>query len=251
MCQDDGVEEAGLDRDSVLQWWSQVPLQCPLWCGQDCVWQDDSWLWSRDEEFQCCHDLTVARTSQDWVPHQETGRGGQQQGHSIQKTLWQLVKYIQLQRQLQRPIPIPFWSIVIDFRLMVRMWTRDWRMSPRLGRVLSSLERLLFSWLQSLTSWLELARSSTLLMLLESMVSRILMELFPLTWGDNLNFLWYNHPPCSCRQLNAVLTYEGYSGLAAWIPDCVRIPHWIMHFLSYKFWSLLLTEMRKVTKKCH
>jgi len=41
--------------------------------------------------------------------------------------------------------------------------------------------------------------------------------------------------PIDLRQLNAVLTYEGYSGLAAWIPDCVRIPHWIMHFLSYKF----------------
>ena len=37
------------------------------------------------------------------------------------------------------------------------------------------------------------------------------------------------------RQLNTLVAYGGRPGLARLIPDFMRIPHWLVHWGSYKF----------------
>jgi len=41
--------------------------------------------------------------------------------------------------------------------------------------------------------------------------------------------------PIDFRQVKVLVAFGGYSGLAAWIPEFVRVPLWLMHFGSYKF----------------
>jgi len=41
--------------------------------------------------------------------------------------------------------------------------------------------------------------------------------------------------PIDFRQVKVLVAYGGLPGLAAWIPDFIRVPHWLMHFGSYKF----------------
>lgn len=41
--------------------------------------------------------------------------------------------------------------------------------------------------------------------------------------------------PIDFRQVKVLVAYGGYSGLAALIPDFIRVPLWLMHFGSYKF----------------
>ena len=37
------------------------------------------------------------------------------------------------------------------------------------------------------------------------------------------------------RQLNTLVAYQGRPGLAKWLPNFMRIPHWVVHWGSYKF----------------
>lgn len=37
------------------------------------------------------------------------------------------------------------------------------------------------------------------------------------------------------RQVKVLVAFGGHPGLAAWIPDFIRVPLWLMHFGSYKF----------------
>jgi len=41
--------------------------------------------------------------------------------------------------------------------------------------------------------------------------------------------------PAGTRQVNFVLGKLGYVGLAAWVPDWIRIPHALLHMMSNKF----------------
>merc|ERR1711936_1404268 len=41
--------------------------------------------------------------------------------------------------------------------------------------------------------------------------------------------------PIDFRQVKVLVAFGGFPGLAAMIPDFVRIPLWVMHFGSYKF----------------
>ena len=41
--------------------------------------------------------------------------------------------------------------------------------------------------------------------------------------------------PIDFRQVNTLLAYGGYTWLASWVPDFLRIPSWVVHFGSYKF----------------
>merc|ERR1711874_534654 len=41
--------------------------------------------------------------------------------------------------------------------------------------------------------------------------------------------------PIDFRQVKVLVAFGGHPGLAAWIPDFIRVPLWLMHFGSYKF----------------
>jgi len=41
--------------------------------------------------------------------------------------------------------------------------------------------------------------------------------------------------PIDFRQFRSLIAYAGYPGLAAWMPEFLRLPLWLMHFGSYKF----------------
>jgi len=41
--------------------------------------------------------------------------------------------------------------------------------------------------------------------------------------------------PIDFRQFRSLIAYAGYPGLAAWMPEFLRVPLWLMHFGSYKF----------------
>ncbi|GMS91775.1 hypothetical protein PENTCL1PPCAC_13950, partial [Pristionchus entomophagus] len=41
--------------------------------------------------------------------------------------------------------------------------------------------------------------------------------------------------PMDFRSLQVVLSFLGSNRLAAWIPSCIRIPHSLLHYASYKF----------------
>ena len=37
------------------------------------------------------------------------------------------------------------------------------------------------------------------------------------------------------RSVQELLYAAGFTGLAGWVPKFIRIPCWVLHFLSYKF----------------
>jgi len=41
--------------------------------------------------------------------------------------------------------------------------------------------------------------------------------------------------PMDFRQVNSMLAYRGYTWLASWVPNFLRVPSWVVHFGSYKF----------------
>merc|ERR1719244_1827314 len=41
--------------------------------------------------------------------------------------------------------------------------------------------------------------------------------------------------PIDLRQIRSLIAYAGYPGLAAWMPEFLRVPLWLMHFGSYNF----------------
>jgi len=41
--------------------------------------------------------------------------------------------------------------------------------------------------------------------------------------------------PLDTRSLGTALARAGYTGLAGYVPDCIRFPCWMIHFMSYKF----------------
>merc|ERR1719312_2362363 len=42
--------------------------------------------------------------------------------------------------------------------------------------------------------------------------------------------------PIDFRSVKRVLHMNGYTRLSGWVPHCVKIPHFILHFASYKFY---------------
>ena len=41
--------------------------------------------------------------------------------------------------------------------------------------------------------------------------------------------------PLDTRSLGTALARAGYTGLAGYVPECIRFPCWMVHFMSYKF----------------
>ena len=41
--------------------------------------------------------------------------------------------------------------------------------------------------------------------------------------------------PLDTRMVSVALKRAGWEGLAAWMPDFLRFPLWMVHFMSYKF----------------
>ena len=60
-------------------------------------------------------------------------------------------------------------------------------------------------------------------------------------WEVQINRKNHKKKLCCClrqpvpRQVKVLVAYGGYPGLAAFIPEFIRVPLWLMHFGAYKF----------------